>query len=71
VVNDRGSILPGSCRFTKQQTEEWAVQHCAWEQMRQLGARVMQARLTIEEDMDVTLMSTPQKKRYIVHTMTG
>lgn len=50
VVNDHGDILPYTCQSTKQGTEEWAEKNLpGWEEMKRLGAKVVQARLTLEE----------------------
>ena len=51
VVSDTGDILPRSCQFTKEQVEEWAEYNLAWTRMKQLGAKIVQARLTLEEDI--------------------
>lgn len=50
VVNNLGQILPWTCESTMEQAEERANREFAgWENLKKLGARVVQAEIVIDE----------------------
>ena len=50
VVDEHDNILSYTCQATKEQVEEWARENfCAWDKLKELGARVVQAELVVDE----------------------
>lgn len=48
VINDQGHILPYTCQATMDGCEEWCKENlAAWDRMKELGAKVVQAEITI------------------------
>lgn len=51
VLNDQGVMLPYTARSTKEQVEEWAAEYYgpAWNRLKELGCRVVQIRMILDE----------------------
>ena len=53
LVNDKGQILPYTCKSTVQQVKEHCDQHMAgWERLSAIGCRIAQCEITVIEIFD-------------------
>lgn len=50
VINQLGQVLPYTCQSPMSRCDEWAQANLTeWDKMKQLGARVMQAEIVVDD----------------------
>lgn len=71
AISDKGEILPYTCMSTKDICEEFCkVSLPGWETMKQLGAKVVQATLAVEEE-DKFQQQTNTKVEHLIDEYRG